>query len=616
MACICGCDEENHLRDLPSRPASPNTEFEDFWAPKFVKVLTYRLDTVIRKTEPSRRFLWRRDYGGDAQDTAPPRHKWARPRKLSDKSLGCGWHVSRLPTPDYEDNRRQEQMVDEGLMQRRQHYSNNTGVAPEQPTPSNEEEESQTSSPPAKKVTHNSSVWSEEVITSPSSSNDLNQPVPDLSIKLASQTLPFWYDHGDTVSCTPPVHVQYDDPRNEFAVKRFYDQSHASQASRDPSRIKQEPTDSSKRKAEAADLEDRFETQKPFLRASTPNRCPCGCGEDATHCLRLNVPPPPKTFFENPLASNFTYMLDTRLDDAATRFEASRQTWRRPECDGCASDRKRSASGIRTEKSSDWENVLRTGPLPFDDVSKIRGKTIFQSSRNCQRSTRSLSAPIRSLDGLAKTPHFSRKSSPWLKREDLTVKKPQQLEQSCMHKLEPMEVERDCQVGVPLTRGRPLLAESPSLTFQGDNIKKARSSIKAMMGKARVEHQDRNQSTSPKIKATILRRNSWHGTASDRHDSLDTEFLPSTSHDLEVEDTTPNFKDLTKDFAPDQRRQSLYHKIEALKMRRDRRQGIALYRHDDPAVETSSSALQVGYVEEISRIERKGSTIDETQRLQ
>lgn len=51
-------------------------------------------------------------------------------------------------------------------------------------------------------------------------------------------------------------------------------------------------------------------------------------------------------------------------------------------------------------------------------------------------------------------------------------------------------------------------------------------------------------------------------------------------------------------------------------MRRDRRQGIALYRHDDPAVETSSSALQVGYVEELSQIERKGSTIEEIQRLQ
>ena len=446
MACICGCDEENHLRDLPSRPASPNTEFEDFWAPTFVKVLTSRLDMVIRTSEPSKRFRWRRDYGGEAQDTAPPRHKWARPPKLSDKSLGCGWHVSRLPTPDYEDNRRKEQMCDEELMRRRQRYSNNTGVAPKQPTPSTEEEESQTSLPPAKNVTHNSSVWSEEIITSPSSSNDLDQPVPDLSIKLASQALPFWYDHGDTVSCTPPVHIQYDDPRNEFALERFHDQNHASQASRDPSRIKQEPTDSSKRKAEAADLEDRFETQKPFWRASTPNRCPCGCGEDATHCLWLNVLPPPKPFFENPLASNFTYMLDTRLDDAATRFEASRQTWRRPECDGCASDRKRSAS-----------------------------------------------------------------------------------------------------VGVPLKRGRPLLAENPSLTFQSDNIKKAPPSIKAMMEKARaVEHQDRNQSTSPKIKATILRRNSWHGTASDRHDSLDTESLPSTSCDLQVEDTTPNFKDSLK----------------------------------------------------------------------
>ena len=138
-----------------------------------------------------------------------------------------------------------------------------------------------------------------------------------------------------------------------------------------------------------------------------------------------------------------------------------------------------------------------------------------------------------------------------------------------------------------------------------------------MMERSRtVEHQDRNQSTSPRIEATILRRNSWHGKASDRHKSLDKDFSPSTSHGLYVEEILPNFMDPNKDFTPDQRRQSLYQKIEALKMRRHRRQDIALYRHGDPAVETLSSAHQVDHVEKISSTESKESITDETQRLQ
>ena len=208
-------------------------------------------------------------------------------------------------------------------MRRRHRYSDNTGVALKRPRPSNEEEKPETALPPAKRVMHKPSVWSEEVITSPSSLNDLDQPVPDSSIKQAFQDLPFWYDHGDTVSRTPPNARQHDDPGNEFAVERFHYRSPASQASRDSLWIEQEATGSSKRKAEATDLEDRFETQKAFSSASTPNSCPCGCGKDAMHCLWLNVPPLPKTFFENLLAPDFTYMLDTRLDDAATRFEAS-----------------------------------------------------------------------------------------------------------------------------------------------------------------------------------------------------------------------------------------------------------------------------------------------------
>ena len=69
--CLCGCGADGQHCYRPSRPPSPNTFFETFFAPNFVKVLESYLRRVEARNEPSARIMWRRIYGGDAQDESP-----------------------------------------------------------------------------------------------------------------------------------------------------------------------------------------------------------------------------------------------------------------------------------------------------------------------------------------------------------------------------------------------------------------------------------------------------------------------------------------------------------------------------------------------------------------
>lgn len=103
MACICGCDAEHHLYNLPSRPPSPNTTYENIYAPNLAEILGSRLRTVLEESEPSRRVIWRQRCGGDAQDTVPPWHKLATPTVPSSESRGGGMSPATLPTPNFEE---------------------------------------------------------------------------------------------------------------------------------------------------------------------------------------------------------------------------------------------------------------------------------------------------------------------------------------------------------------------------------------------------------------------------------------------------------------------------------------------------------------------------------
>lgn len=95
MGCLCGCGADNQHCYLPNRPSSPNTFFENFYAPTFADVLESYLSRVKARNEPSKRIDWRRKYGGDAQDESPPQYGKRYPKNYNRS-------YSPLPSPDTE----------------------------------------------------------------------------------------------------------------------------------------------------------------------------------------------------------------------------------------------------------------------------------------------------------------------------------------------------------------------------------------------------------------------------------------------------------------------------------------------------------------------------------
>ena len=71
MGCLCGCGSNDQRCLRPNRPPSPNTFYENWWAPEFTYMLQTRLEKVAMRLEPSKRIWWREEFGGCAPDREP-----------------------------------------------------------------------------------------------------------------------------------------------------------------------------------------------------------------------------------------------------------------------------------------------------------------------------------------------------------------------------------------------------------------------------------------------------------------------------------------------------------------------------------------------------------------
>ena len=99
-----------------------------------------------------------------------------------------------------------------------------------------------------------------------------------------------------------------------------------------------------------------------------------------------------------------------------------------------------------------------------------------------------------------------------------------------------------------------------------------------------------------------LRRNRRHGTTIYRSDAA-AESSPSTSHGDHIEESSSDTQVIENENSTEEYRrwrQSLYQKIEAMKLRRNRRQGIAIRQHQDAAAKSPPSTFQVDHLAEVA----------------
>lgn len=403
MACICGCDADAHLQNLPNRPASPNTFFESFWAPNFIEVLTSRLRTVLEEREPSKRVPWRHDFGGDTQDAAPPLHRWAKSVTFSDDSRGDKTPISRLPTPNFEEIMEEEQEVHQKLMQDWQCTFADLRETKKAPIRDDKEGDLHINTPIAPGAMHTSSFWPQELPPSTFISNVFNRPVPCSSTKLSSSTLPFQFDQGSTACFTPHLNSQPENLQGSPSLEDSRRPHLTSQASHSPMVPQGKDLLSTGRKVEGVDYRNTFKEQSKNSGISTLGSCLCACGGESMHCLRPNRPPSPNTFFENFWAPRFVPMLKTRLERVARELEPSRRIWWRGEFGGCAPDREPLETEKRAMKGENWGNVLKTSPPHFGNEfdTKNINYTRIESSRKRPHSMSPANPPIHSPDDSA-----------------------------------------------------------------------------------------------------------------------------------------------------------------------------------------------------------------------
>ena len=405
MPCIRGCNAADHLHNIPNRPPTPTTLSNNFQTSDFTEVLKSRLQTVLDESEPSKRIIWKRKHGGDAQDTVDPSHKGADLSTLSDDNQFCGDLTSRPLTPNCKEIEK-SQMRQEKLTRHWRGDSGSTGSALQRPGLT-DKEACQTSPTHSVAAMQPSSFLPSDAVIDALAPNAFNLPASGSSMKLASPDTPLQFDHGHNTSHTPPLDTRDEDPETKSSDNCSQQHHPDVQASYDVIKTENAYHASAECKSEATDTEDEEHFASPA--ASILGGCLCGCGGDAMHCLRPNKLPTPNTFWENWWGPHFGSMLLTRLDSVARDLEPSRRIWWRETFGGCAPDREPLVSEQWAWRGGNWGTVLKTSPPPYpsdDDILKIINNTgrLFLPRRPRAHSTTSLDTPDHSLEDAANAP--------------------------------------------------------------------------------------------------------------------------------------------------------------------------------------------------------------------
>ena len=217
-----------------------------------------------------------------------------------------------------------------------------------------------------------------------------------------------------------------------------------------------------------------------------------------------------------------------------------------------------------------------------------------------------------------KMPDYSKESAPRRKIKKLTAEEDEQLLQSGLRKLEAVRLNMYRRYGILLEQDKPFSAENPYLTSKSHNSKNVPPNIEFIRKEPTAEEDEQlSQSDLRKLEAVRLGRLRLRRTPRKERTPLPLEYLFSNTRGDQVKGSYSKNQAMrkeptTQDFPTPS--QLLHHRINIMRVRRNRRHGTALHRHDDVAVETSDSNSQAEHVEEIPsnvQIKNKRFTIDE-----
>ena len=586
------------LYSLPSRPPFHNPFFQCLRSPNPVEVLMNRLEPVLDGPEPSKDVLWKQNPSEGAQDAIRPLLKLAKTPNTIDSDRP----LPRMPLISFEETMREEQMVPQHFIQDWRRNSDSPEVAQKPSDSSKGDEDSQVPLPSADRAVHTASLRPQERVASGSLTYTLNNDHP--YSELAAQNRASELDQGRIVLCTSSVGSQKTHLKQMSPVESDNYHRASSQASRDLTWIEEQIRVPTKPIAEAVNPEDGLIVQTAGSGAFIDAGCLCGCGGDAMRCLRPNRPssPVPDTPFEKSLASDTGYIIKLRLEAVVRNLEPSRRIWWREEFGGCAPDRKPLASEISTRRDNDLVNVLRTSLPLFNDVTTIRNKAQDQPSRKRQRSMSLPTTPTHSQDENSNLPqnytcplNKAPKSAPLYESSKNCKASATEFGNSRPHNVRGRPLFRE---PIVAPKAKPLKSPTsyvpdklpprkyyaagklPPIKFTG--LLKESPPHPEIQESTAEEREKRLQSTLQNIQAAGRKVRQLLATNVKRI-SLPLENRSTVSkcdsvHQAQLDAEVKKKARNTERFQ--QMNQRLNHNIEAMKVRKDSRQGTALYRHD------------------------------------
>ncbi len=588
--CLCGCggDAVHCLR--PNRPASPNTFWENFYAPNFVRILQDRLENVATKLEPSKRIWWRETFGGCAPDREPTDMEiWGR------KGDDWGNVLRTSPLLSFDDNESSEisQNPRFGFSRKRPRWTS----LPNSPTHSL----NKTTDAP-------SQVNADEHNHAPKSF-----PLYESGEISARQSENHWSSFATHHSFTPNVAAVHD--RGEISAKTFTNRWNPGGGSgrphfraptvtpetkplkspthyipdrlpplKIPDFSKNQPTHHKRKELTAEEDEQLLQSAlKKLERARLKmHRYRISRGQDKNPIPENPLSISQGGHFEDGMSHTLIMQKESLAEEVPKlnqplyqKIEAMKL--RRSSCRAAVPYRHDDVA-VAFSPSASHADDIKEIPLNIPVITKEHTTEALK-----QVNQPSLKSPTHYVpDRLPplRLPDFSVKHSPRHKIKEITAKEHEELLQSALQKLEIARLERHRRLGIPLKLSRQLSTEDYS--HKSDNV------VDVLPKTEKLEKgptsEGLHQSLYQRIAAMKARRNGRFSIAIHRSEATAADILPSTAPMDQVNEIPSNMQAMKDEFMTDEPhklKRTLLEKVEAMRLRRNSRHGTALYRHDD-----------------------------------